>query len=213
MEFRSAEAIEQRISELSPVFDLGDGPLLEEYNLLVYFRLLAYEKIITFPFDVNKSEAPDFVCQIGPNTVGIEVTHSVVKNHFQNLKRHILEPDSIIEICRDGVSYFRSEKEGYCCPPVYHDGAETLWMGFIRKSLEKKVSKFLSHYHQFERNILLIRDFTNLPLKNRPLTAQQLLMEFSGNLLDKFNEVTIILGDNCMIFDAFDKSKLIKVDL
>jgi hypothetical protein len=189
-----------------------ENTTLEEYNLLVYFRLLTFKKIITFPFLVTKSEAPDFVCQIGPTTVGIEVTHSVVENHFQNLKRLSVEPNGIVEICKNGVSYFRSAKEGYCCDPFYQDEAETLWMNFIRKSLEKKVSKFLSHYHHFERNILLIRDFTNLPLKSLPLAVQRLLTTFNGNLLEKFNEVTIILGDNCMIFDAFDKSILIKFD-
>lgn len=214
MHIENINEIEDRIATLIPSFDLRDKALLEEYNLLIYFKLLLINHSINLPITITKGESPDYVVENGNNSFGIEITHATVDNHFNNLKKQQDYPHSIVEIDKNGVSHLRKEHEGLCCEPFFGDEAERLWANLMSTTLANKTFTFSKPgFTKFNKNILLIRDFTNLPIRDFKSPVYLLINNNRPEIKNYFNEITIILSDNCLIHDVFGKCIKLNLDI
>ena len=145
-------------------------------------------------------------------TIGLEVTHTAVSNHFANLKRASQVPGSVVEIGSTGASYYRAPGEPLSCEPFYGNEAEVLWTKLVMKSISGKLAKLnKKHFASMDRNVLLIRNFTNIPVRSPQLTIASIQESVSRCLPRQFGEVSIIWGDHTILFDVMRTNEEIRL--
>ncbi len=212
---QSIEDINNRLTEMGAFFNLEDGSSLEEYNLIIYARALANHGILDFPFRYEKRESPDFAISFNGSTCGVEITHTVIKDHFKNLKLERENPGSIVEIGSNGVSYYRAPGEPLSCSPFLGYSAEAMWVSLVEETLSKKlITLNKEHYAKMDKNILLIRNFTNLPIRSKNIIncANSICEGNFTELFTNFDEVTVIWGDRLIIQHITKSPKILKVE-
>ncbi len=113
------------LNSISTVFDLENTEILEDYNLAIYLLALYQYKLINSEIEIHKCESPDFIIhhKNDGTSIGLEITHTTIQDHFKNLKEAQKYPGSIIEIS-SGKSFLRKQGEPLCCPPFYGNQAE-----------------------------------------------------------------------------------------
>jgi hypothetical protein len=140
----------------------------ERYCLALYFLALATHRKLKYPIRIEEGESPDFIVtwHTGKKT-GLEVTKATepwVQRAMTNAeaeyqRRQVAAGGSGEEAQPVGIMLSQRGWVG--------DEAESEWLSFIRRAIERKLPK-LPNFGSTARHDLLVYDDTPLPAVDRP---------------------------------------------
>jgi hypothetical protein len=192
----------------------GDGRTTEETERWSICRLLATlnkEQKLIFPFQLTKSEKPDFTATNGNTSVGFELTE-VVK---EDLARALALPESNRGITDH--SFFRWNDQKRTLQELRElMGKEKLtgpgWVGFeaekefadaIADRIRNKTEKLLTTYSRYDEDWLLIYQNLSLPALHLTLAIGYLVVSLQDYWsYDGFNVVAIESGNYLILLSG-----------
>lgn len=186
----------------------------ERYCIFHYLRTLQRSGLVRFPFQITKSESPDFRIEMGPEIFGLE--HAEAGNEQFQQAATLLEqapPGSYLEghrIVRPGMV---SKDQGYI-----GDEPERLWTVEVLAAIKKK-AQLLPKYEELADYQLLLYDSTEVldvtgwsvtELPERLAAAIQEWREAEPEGERRFSRISV-LRDRVLMYDVTGSTLLLPV--